>query len=482
MKLVPVCLMIMIVSAGGVWGKANDVAGKQVPAKASVNQLRPQEQALFDAVKAGDKEQVKKLIADGVDVNCRPAPEWETPLFLAIECGYRTDSAYSEMPQLLISAGADIHASVRYFRNLNDWPCTLNPPIQAFQFALLQDYPSAKVVSSLLDAGADVNEAFRKVEASRSESPSDENRSVFSRWTLRMQKSTPLIAVLSKSFPGKTEISSRANEAVAILLIERGADITVDTDFGLSSLNLAIRSNSRKAAMLLIEKGVLKHMNPEQKRSAYGMALFTNFVSMLKILRENGIMPSLPKKMYNKSLEISIQLCDLEGIRTLIEYGADPVPEDFINRRTDLPLVELLSWCSGKHPLPELRKTIRTMINHGASIDQCDYRGDYPLGIGITKQHKTPEQNLREIEILLDFGANPNLLRTKAPSPLALAIHRNSRRIVELLLKHGADPAKPIRDTNGSTLTPVELAEKLEEKDILELLKEYQQRKAEAPK
>jgi uncharacterized protein len=472
MKLVPVCLMIMIVSAGGVWGKANDVAGKQVPAKASVNQLRPQEQALFDAVKAGDKEQVKKLIADGVDVNCRPAPEWETPLFLAIECGYRTDSAYSEMPQLLISAGADIHASVRYFRNLNDWPCTLNPPIQAFQFALLQQYVSFKVVSSLLDAGADVNETFRKVEAVCTPLSSVQQHFDPRNLVLQMQESSPLIAVMSKR--SYTGTPSKANDAVAVFLIEQGADITAVTKIGLSTLNLAISSGLHKAAILLIKKGVLNHMNPDQKRSAYGMALFTNFVPMLKILRHNGIMPSLPKKMYDRSLGVSIQLCDLEGIRTLIEYGADPVPEDFINRRTDLPLVMLMSWCSGKHPLPELRKTIRTIINHGASIDQCDYRGDYPLGIAITKHYKTLEQNLQEIEMLVDFGADMNRFHDKGPSPLALAIHRNSRRIVELLLKHGADPAKLIRDTNGNGLTPVELAEKLGLLDIAQLLRTYQ--------
>ncbi|NOY23936.1 MAG: ankyrin repeat domain-containing protein, partial [Acidobacteria bacterium] len=43
------------------------------PQGVTVTQLTKQEQALFNAVKTGDITQVKKLIADGVDVNCHYA-------------------------------------------------------------------------------------------------------------------------------------------------------------------------------------------------------------------------------------------------------------------------------------------------------------------------------------------------------------------------------------------------------------------------
>jgi len=66
----PLLLLWIVICVGGLPGLAANVAGKAVPVKPVANQLRPQEQALFDAVKAGDSEKVKKLIADGVDVNC----------------------------------------------------------------------------------------------------------------------------------------------------------------------------------------------------------------------------------------------------------------------------------------------------------------------------------------------------------------------------------------------------------------------------
>ena len=79
----PILLLLVAMGTGGVLGMANDVAGKTAPAKPVVNQLSPQEQALFDAVKAGDKEKVKKLIADGVDVNCHYADGF-SPAHVAI--------------------------------------------------------------------------------------------------------------------------------------------------------------------------------------------------------------------------------------------------------------------------------------------------------------------------------------------------------------------------------------------------------------
>ncbi len=79
----PILLLWIVMSAGGTWGLASTEAGKPAPPKPVVNQLSPQEQALFDAVKAGDKDQVKKLIADGVDVNCHYADGF-SPAHVAI--------------------------------------------------------------------------------------------------------------------------------------------------------------------------------------------------------------------------------------------------------------------------------------------------------------------------------------------------------------------------------------------------------------
>ncbi len=74
----------MVMGSGGILCRANDDVGKTAKPKLSaVNQLSPQEQALFDAVKAGDTAQVKKLIADGVDVNCHYADGF-SPVHVAI--------------------------------------------------------------------------------------------------------------------------------------------------------------------------------------------------------------------------------------------------------------------------------------------------------------------------------------------------------------------------------------------------------------
>ena len=469
----PILLLWLVIGAGGTWGLANDDAGKTAPTEPAVNQLTKPEQALFDAVKVGDTDQVKKLIADGVDVNCRPAPEWETPLFVAIEYDR------SVIVQLLIDAGADIHAKVGHFRYINGKPCTLNPPVRAYQFALLQNYTSVKVVSILLNAGADVNEVFKKAEALCVESPSRENHAGFSHRMIGMPDSTPLIAVLSKySLKGYNPIFSKANGDVAIYLIEHGADLTAMSKNRETALQLAISSRYRRAAMLLIEKGVLNHMTLGQKQVAFNMALLTGFVPMMKILKANGV--TLPEAR-NRLLGIAIQRCHLAGIRILLEMGASPVPEHFGDCSLEPPVVEVMTcgrYAVGK-PLSYLQDTVHALLKYGADINQSNCRGQYPLGIAISMRQDTIQQNLNQIEMLLSMGADVNRFQAKGPSPLALAIQKKSKKIVELLLNHGADPAHPIRDEYGTTLTPVGFARKLGAQDIVNLLTECQSERKE---
>ncbi len=80
----PILLLWIVMGAGGAWGMANDDAGKTANPEPSVaSQLSQQEQALFDAVKTGDKEEVKKLIDAGVNVNCHCADGF-SPVHVAI--------------------------------------------------------------------------------------------------------------------------------------------------------------------------------------------------------------------------------------------------------------------------------------------------------------------------------------------------------------------------------------------------------------
>ncbi len=71
------------------------------------------------------------------------------------------------------------------------------------------------------------------------------------------------------------------------------------------------------------------------------------------------------------------------------------------------------------------------------------------------------------VKLLLDYGANPNIVDANGTSPLIYASQFNHIEIVDLLLKKGASVS--YKDPNG--FTALDYAEKLNQPEIISLLK-----------
>ena len=97
--------------------------------------------ALVDAVKQGDLEAVRVLLAEQADVNA-PEVDGTTALHWAANLGD------SETVTLLVQAGADVRAENRY-------------GVTPLSLACASGNASVSVIAQLLDAGADANHALR---------------------------------------------------------------------------------------------------------------------------------------------------------------------------------------------------------------------------------------------------------------------------------------------------------------------------------
>lgn len=157
--------------------------------------------ALLNAVREGDPEGVKALLAGGANVNAQDADGW-TPLMLA------TVKGHVEVARVLLGEGADIHT-----KNSRGWT--------ALRFAVSMD--DTEAVRLLLEKGADVND---------------------------------------KDEDGNTALMQAAGEKSIeslILLLVHGADTNIKNHAGETALTIAARHGYPEIVQWLNEAGAGCH-------------------------------------------------------------------------------------------------------------------------------------------------------------------------------------------------------------------------------
>jgi len=116
---------------------------------------------------------------------------------------------------------------------------------------------------------------------------------------------------------------------------------------------------------------------------------------------------------------------------------------------------------------------VRMLLAHGANINAKSNYGETPLHEAIWNQ------DLQMVTLLLNSNANVNAVMEAGhaddtrQTPLHYAAERGNLEIVKLLLAHGANPN--VRD-NYYRATPMEIAQQKGHYDVVDLLKNVQNR------
>lgn len=145
-----------------------------------------------------------------------------------------------------------------------------------------------------------------------------------------------------------------------------------------------------------------------------------------------AVIPNGPMPMtIGPCLEYAIYHSPLPFIRTLLELGADPNPQDHIGFP---PLIAALS-CSRSQPGSPARTDVPEIL-----------------------------------KMLLEFKADPNQRGINDYTALHMAVAERNQAAVRLLLQAGADPR--LRTRIDECETPLEMAERAGFVEIAEMLKE----------
>jgi hypothetical protein len=343
------------------------------------------ETALMMAARTGRVETIALLLDRGADVNAREALRGTTALMWASAQGH------SAAVQLLVDRGADLHSrsnpaprgrapyvtpSKRRLPAGTQSP----PPAQTPQgqrptpeldlvgggltpliYAVRQD--DLQSVAILIAAGADVNQVTTYG------------------W------SPLLVATLNRNY------------RVGSFLLEKGADPNLVNQGRWSPLYLAVDNRNAEGGDYPVRKPDMDHLEFIKKLMARGANpnarikdnTWTRSVFTQQWLDEDGATAFLR----------AAQSSDLEVLRLLLAYGADPkIPTE--NNMTPLHVAAGVAWVEG-----------------------------------ITYEWSESD-NLATVKLLLDLGLEPNYQNDQGLTALHGAAHKGRNGVVQMLVDHGA--------------------------------------------
>lgn len=202
----------------------------------------------------------------------------------------------------------------------------------------------------------------------------------------------------------------------------------------------AIIKNDIPKMRQLIDKININSLLPHKRELPLHLSVKYHRFEITELLLRNGANVNL-SNFNGTALNISCMNNDLDITRLLLKFGAN---------------VNAYSTLSGQTPLLTAiqfnhLKIVKILIKNGANIEKKELYG------GSTALHHACYNALNYdlVKYLLSKGANVNSTNNEGHTPLLICIHNSyniNTKLVELLLKNGADPNKISKSKHLSPL------------------------------
>jgi ankyrin repeat protein len=372
----------------------------------------------FEAVKKGDTEQVKSLIAEGADIDAKWGDVYNknegdprllskfglmdsTPLWHAV------DSNNMDVIKLLVEADPNVNAGGY-------------PPL-----CRAVDVNNTEIAEYLIDHGANVNY------------PNDwgplHEASIFSikMVKLLLEKGTDINAAGLRT-PLQTAIQEGPRD-IFDLLIQSGADVNAKDRLGFTPMYMAIYNKDLDYMKILIANGADVNTKYPGGETLLQAASVTGKTEVVQFLLEKGADINAKDNTGWTALLRAARSADANMVELLLDKGAEIDARDNKYGFTALQYAARLGY----------KKVAKLLITKGADINEKDKDGRTAL-------HLAAESADADIvELLLVNGADINAKDKRGRTPLYFAANHDYK-IVELLLNKGADSS--IETESGKTL------------------------------
>ena len=225
--------------------------------------------------------------------------------------------------------------------------------------------------------------------------------------------------------------SFNGNVEVVLILLERGADITIGDMDNSRPIHCAAISGNIQVAELLLNKGAPVNDRDDNGTTPLGFAVGFWHVDMARYLIDQGADPNIRNEKGMTPLFAVNGPNSTEIARLLIENGAQVNIKDGEN---NTPLHTIASTGSVE--------TVKVLVDNGALVNVTDQNGMTPLHSAVNNS------NIEIVDYLIRKGACLNLKDEKyGRTELHTAVIKGQKDLVERLIQEGAKT--DIQDTDG---------------------------------
>lgn len=205
------------------------------------------------------------------------------------------------------------------------------------------------------------------------------------------------------------------------LLLKNGTDIDAKNIVGVTALMLAAHNGHGEIMQLLIAKGADTKTKNCVKWTPFMTAVIGGHTNLALLLPDKNACFDEKDIWGNDALNYAVELGDIQGVRDLIENGANPNSKD----AKDLtPLLKALKM--KRYDIAQL------LIEKGANVDAKNLIGETPIF------EATLWGDIEAVKFLVRNGANVNAKDAYEVRALQIAARDGHKEIAQLLLDNGA--------------------------------------------
>ncbi|MEM7283625.1 MAG: ankyrin repeat domain-containing protein [Pseudomonadota bacterium] len=233
------------------------------------------------------------------------------------------------------------------------------------------------------------------------------------------------------------EVAQAGDVALALTLIEQGANTDVAPISGRTALIEATEHGHLDLVAALIDKGARVDAQDENGQTPLFKAVRKGHQDVTRLLLRSGADVNHVDSFGNAPIHIAVATRDVDHVKLLIEQGADAnladskgrSPLELAHLKDSRGIAGFIVAQPGVEPVKRQVKSASVLASH-----QSDRRGRQALDIALSRG------DLRNVKRLVGAGADLRTVDGEGMTPLMKAASRGHAQVVQWLLSQSIDP------------------------------------------